>query len=39
MTEAELVKTLKNLKRAQGAGSRSGQQAPHKPLLLLVLLS
>lgn len=39
MTELELIEILKSLKRAQGAGARSGQQAPHKPLLLLALLA
>lgn len=39
MNERELLKILGSLRRAKGVGARAGQQAPHKPLMLLTLLA
>jgi putative restriction endonuclease len=38
MNESDLFDLLANLRRARGQGPRADSQAPHKPLLLLVLL-
>jgi putative restriction endonuclease len=39
MTETELTLMLKGLRRAPGRGGSEGRRAPHKPLLLLGMLS